>query len=148
MLWNLIHSKTHAWTGDPWHPDPDMVKVFKKYTSTYSKDLYRGTKSSDDIERLLEGYSIGFSSFSEHESIAKKFGKVITIKGPSQGFCYWDWIVNECEWLKENYEDEYDQIDGDFMISEAKKEAEWIMPHDMKLEVIDAKKLIFKQKNS
>lgn len=144
MLWYLIHSKTHVWADE--YPDKKMRNVLAKYTTKTNKPLYRGFRSKEYLQKLAAGSPVeAMMSFSEDKSIAEQFGTVMTLEAPSAGFCYWDWVKSECDWLEKNDKFEFNSIDGDFIRNAAIEEAEWLMSHEMKLEVVDAEKFIFKQ---
>ena len=143
ILWYLIHDKSHVMKLN--HTDHFMDSILTKCSSTSANTLYRGVSNLDELHKLISGKPVNnYTSYSEDPEVAKAFGTVVTLLSPSIGFSYKDWLVSTCKKIGEDDAANYASMDGDFIIETALKEAEWIMPFDMKLQCVD--KLIFIQK--
>jgi len=121
--------------------DRNMEWVFKNISEKCTIPLYRGVKE-DELKKLLANEPINYyTSYSEDKKIAKKFGTVITVLPPCKAFKYYEFMT------KLHHEDSsgHDDVD-DAEIAECQREKEWITPFNLRLEVVDSKKLIFKVK--
>ena len=83
-------------------------------------------------------------SMSENRELAERFGhttkKLVHVKSV-HAFPYWSWNIEHLQLPQKKQDPEaFANNDGDWMIEELKKEAEWIIGHDTKLEVVSERK--------
>ena len=139
FLLYLIHDKSHVMGNT--YKDPSMEKVFAlTKNDTFNKPLYRGLYSE-----TLDDFKVGevttmdrYQSFSEHESIAKKFsqkGLILKAVKSKGGFNYGGFLVDYYNDLKVRAPRDYMMDDGGFMIESAEEEAEHIFPIGAKFKV-------------
>ena len=138
----LIHDKAHVFVKHDKHRD--MEEVFDVCSESTELTLYRGV-SEEELQTILGNRPIDYyPSFSEDANVAACFGKVIQIQGAAKAFNYWRHMVDSFAELKLQNFDEFDAVDGDFMIESLEQEREWILPFGLELNVVDQEKLIFK----
>ena len=130
-LGNLIHDKSHIMNMKSEHPT--LKKVFRLVKGTkYNKPLYSGISP-----KKIEDFSVGeiyiihsYMSFSEIKQVGKNFGKqtktVLEFTSSSDGFNYKQYTLDFFQEIKKDDYDDYNSMDGDYMIQTAKEEAEWI----------------------
>jgi len=139
FLTYLIHSKAHVMNNKSKNPNMEAVLKLCK-NDVFTKPLYRGLY----IETLKD-FTVGkvyeftrYQSFSEYESIAKRFSKtglILKATKSKGGFNYGKFLVDQFEDLKKTDPRGYDAEDGDFMIEAAEEEAEHIFPMNTKFMV-------------
>lgn len=138
----LMHDKSHVFVKGK--RSDGMESVFKKLGVKTKLTLYRGVGALE-LKSMLAGEPINYyTSFSEDPSVAKRFGKVVTIHGAPLAFNYWRYAVSDLESIKSDNADEYDSIDGDFLRETLEDEREWVMPFGNVYAVENADKLVFK----
>jgi hypothetical protein len=161
FLLYLQHDKSHVMGND--RKNPTMARIFSKipkkkitkplYRGIYPKEiaLFSAPKNSSSIikaknnlpqnEIVLKRYS----SFSENISIAKSFAGsskiIIKLVSSNSGLNYAQFIVDYMNDLKRKDRDTYEQEDGDFLIDEAKKEAEWIFNLGASIRMLSSKNI-------
>jgi hypothetical protein len=139
FLMYLIHDKSHVMGNT--YKDSNMEKVFElTKNDTFTKPLYRGL-----YKETLDDFKVGevtimdrYQSFSEHESIAKKFsqkGLILKAVKSKGGFNYGGFLVDYYKDLKIRAPRDYMMDDGGFMIESAEEEAEHIFPIGAKFKV-------------
>lgn len=129
LLFYCIHSDDHV--GENLKP---IIAKLQKNGDIPKMNLYRGC-SDEELESIkTTGKTIVDTlSFSEDKNIAKGFGKnIIEIESTVPMFCYHKFLKNWYTALRSIDPDEYDAVDGDFMIESADEELEWICTNDYK----------------
>lgn len=130
----LVHDKKHAFDDN--FNIPALDKAIKHLSQKCKFPLYRGvhyglqdafdlTKKFGDIIKFD-----GYLSFSEDYNVAKEFGNgiVLHLEQGAIGFNYSEWLRKELIRLKNEDYEEYDGMDGDYMIETCDEEREWILP--------------------
>ena len=142
VLGLLIHDKKHFTSRGNRHGDLDSA--IEKLKTKSKKDLYRGV-SDVELELIRSDKANFYLSFSEDINIAKRYGKVITLKSGAIGLNYWEW--GEADQLAQKKEDpkDWDAQDGEFMLETFREEKEWVFPFHMKL--TENENLVFETKS-
>lgn len=119
-----------------------LEKAIKNYSET-ALVLYRGlwpqeVKAIGELE-IGKTFSLNrYSSFSEKLKIGLAFGEgtryVIYLKN-AKAFSYWKYMVNSMTKLKKKDPEEFDDIDGDYIIEVVEDEREWILPREAKYKI-------------
>lgn len=139
----LVHDKAHVMPTYN-HRDPSLEKAIKHF-SEKSPSLWRGVYPPE-LKRLVVGETFPISAYmsmSENERIARAFGKntktLIHVKGIN-AFPYWSWNIEHLQMTSKAQDPEaWVNNDGDHSVSTLKKEAEWIVGHDVKLKVVSSR---------
>ncbi len=137
----LVHDKDHVL--DKKSKIGFMNTVFASCKNNRSKvKLYRGLYK-EKIEDFVPGQTYTFAryqSFSEDLNIAKKFTKnklILLLTSHTGGFPYSHWMKDFYENMKKKDPQEYNSVDGDFMIETANEEKEWIFNIDTVINIVD-----------
>jgi len=132
MLGYLVHDKGHVFDKKS-NESVEMEEVMRVCSETYDKPLYRGV--SDEEYQLIEmGKPIPYyTSYSELKEVAGRFGRVITLLPPTSAFSYWKYQKATMEEIKIEDEEEYEMVDGDYIIETALDEMEWIFDKGLTL---------------
>lgn len=139
VLSYLIHDKAHVLSVG--NKDKDMEWVFKNLSTKCNIPLYRGVNKKE-LQMLLDGKPINwYTSYSEKKETAAAFGTVVTLLPPMNAFCYYDFMIKLASEDAGNPEQDEEQIEALLL------EKEWLLPFNLELEVVDAKKRIFKIKD-
>lgn len=127
----LIHDKGHI--GGSGANIPGINAALRHMSST-AATVYRGI-SRDELAALNKSPSRfvprGYTSATEDVAVARKFARsygtnVVLVMEGFKGFCYWRWLVDWFEKLQKDDAEEYESVDGDFMIESAREEKEWL----------------------
>lgn len=123
----VVHSDDHV--------GPELKSIIAKLQKNGEvpkMTLYRGCSDAEFEAIKANKHSIVDTlSFSEDKNIAKRFGKnVIEVEVKAPMFCYHKFLGEWYTTLKNVNPDEYDSVDGDFMIEGAEEELEWICTND------------------
>lgn len=140
MLVYLVHNKDHVFRKG--HKDEDMEVALKLCGEKRNTPLYRGV-SNVELEAMLAGEPINYyTSFSEDKQAAQSFGtNVVTLKSAPLAFNYMAFSLWQLDQIDQ---EEYEDIDGDFLKETLEQEREWILPFNSRYEVVDRKKLVFR----
>lgn len=129
LLFYCIHSDDHV--GEKLKP---IIAKVQKNGNIPKMNLYRGC-SDEELESIkTTGHSfVDTLSFSEDKNIAKVFGNnLIEIESHVPMFCYHQFLKDWYTALQSIDQDEYDSVDGDFIIESADEELEWICTNEYK----------------
>jgi hypothetical protein len=143
----LIHDKSHIF--DSTIKNQTLESVFKKIGVGYSGKLYRGiTKSDIKFYKPDEDGNLklsNYSSWTPDKNIAKMFGSdgiilTLDVKDTSVKFInYYKFLVDYMKYLEKTDYDEFDDIDGEYIIESALEEKEIILPIGLKLRLQSSK---------
>lgn len=132
----LIHDKKHVL--DNKSTSSELEKIFKMVKGkNLNQPLYRGLYD-EKIEEFVIGESYNFlryQSFSENIETAQRFSKnglILKANTSVNGFNYGKYTEYSLKSLKKENPDLYLDIDGEFYIEFAIKEAEWLFPRTSK----------------
>ena len=136
----LQHDKSHVFKNTS--RVGFMSDVFEAYKNNRSRiTLYRGLYV-ENISDFKSGDIYTFQryqSFSEDLKIAEKFSKnqlIIVLKSHDGGFNYWKWLVNYAEILRQTDPQEFKYSDGEYIITAAQEETEWIFDIGTRIRII------------
>lgn len=127
FLANLIHGKKHVMENSERVPEMDMV--FSLCTGDTYGPLYRGTYRPVDVGPGQQIVFSRYESFSENESIAKRFTTVNTVMkatGSVGGFNYAECMKILLLRMKRRNPEIFDAIDGGSLLNVLEMEKEWI----------------------
>lgn len=116
---------------------------FPVYRGIYDKEVKRD-KPKVGVVLTLDTYT----SFSESYELAKQFANkkntkhiIYECKAIDNAFKYWEWCAAYYKRLKKLDKEEYDMVEGDYVISELEREKEWIVDMGVKFKIVGERKL-------
>lgn len=135
----LIHDKKHLGVPEG-TPVPGVEKALRAMSEVFAKPLYRGLSQKVDAKPGSVMKFKGYTSFSEDydiaEGFAESYGSMMVLwLSRGWGFNYGKWYTKDLERIRDTDPDQWDAIDGDYLLGSAEDEKEWIFPLGSRFQV-------------
>ena len=141
-LYYLYHDKEGILPDDFTGKLEGLEKAIKNYSET-APSLYRGLypQEVESIGKLEVGRIFSFNrytSFSERLKVGLSFGEgtryAIYLKN-GKGFNYWKFITEDMNKIKKEDPQEFEDVDGEYIIQSMNQEKEWIFAREAKYKI-------------
>lgn len=139
FLLNLIHQKEHVMDNNQRIRELDKIFSMTK-NNINNEPLYRGlyVENVDDFKVGKEYKFNRYQSFSEDLDMAKQFSQnniILQLDRSKGGFNYAEYLKKYFSDLQQEDPEEFDMIDGEFMIDSADEEKEWLFNINSKVKI-------------